>query len=58
MALSKPVIVINKTDQKILVSASRINPGGSGTESFGPGILAIEPSGPPTNFFYLWWREL
>ena len=58
--LSKPVVVINKTDQKLLVSASRINPdgSGSGSESVGPGILAIEPSAPPTNFFYLWWREL
>ncbi|MCG2777743.1 MAG: hypothetical protein L6406_18905 [Desulfobacterales bacterium] len=56
--LSKPVVVINKTDQKLLVSASRINPGGSGTESVGPGILAIEPSAPAANFFYLWWREL
>lgn len=56
--LSKPVVVINKTDQKLLVSAGAINPGGSGTESVGPGILAIEPSAPPANFFYLWWREL
>jgi len=56
--LSKPVVVINKTDQKILVSASRINPGGGGSESAGPGILAIEPSAPPASFFYLWWREL
>ena len=56
--LSKPVVVINKTDQKLLVAASRINPGGSGTESVGPGILAIEPSAPSANFFYLWWREL
>jgi type IV pilus assembly protein PilY1 len=56
--LSKPVVVINKTDQKLLVSASRINPDGSGSESVGPGILAIEPSAPSANFFYLWWREL
>ncbi len=56
--LSKPVVVINKTDQKLLVSASRINPGEGGSESVGPGILAIEPSAPSTNFFYLWWREL
>ena len=56
--LSKPVVVIHKTDQKLLVSASRINPGGSGTKSAGPGILAIEPSAPAANFFYLWWREL
>jgi len=56
--LSKPVIVINKTDQKLLVSASRINPGEGGSESVGPGILAIESSAPSANFFYLWWREL
>lgn len=56
--LSKPVVVINKTDQKLLVSASRINPGEGGSESVGPGILAIEPSAPSANFFYLWWREL
>ena len=56
--LSKPVVVINMTDQKLLVSASKMKPGGSGTESVGPGILAIEPSAPSANFFYLWWREL
>jgi type IV pilus assembly protein PilY1 len=56
--LSKPVVVINKINQKILVSASRISPDGGGSESAGPGILAIEPSTPPANFFYLWWREL
>jgi len=56
--LSKPVIVINKTDQKLLVSASRINPAAGESGSAGPGILAIEPSAPSANFFYLWWREL
>jgi type IV pilus assembly protein PilY1 len=56
--LSKPVVIINKTDQKLLVSASRINPGEGGSESVGPGILAIEPSAPSANFYYLWWREL
>ncbi len=56
--LSKPVVVINKTDQKLLVSASRIKPAAGESESVGPGILAIEPSAPSTNFFYLWWREL
>jgi hypothetical protein len=56
--LSKPVVIINKTDQKLLVSASRINPGEGGSESVRPGILAIEPSAPSSNFFYLWWREL
>ena len=56
--LSKPVVVMNKTDQKLLVSASRIKSGEGGSESVGPGILAIEPSVPSANFFYLWWREL
>jgi len=56
--LSKPVVVINKTDQKLLVSASRINPAAGESGSAGPGILAIEPSAPSANFFYLWWREL
>ncbi|MFH1935169.1 MAG: PilC/PilY family type IV pilus protein [Pseudomonadota bacterium] len=56
--LSKPVVVINKTDQKLLVSASRINPAAGESGSAGPGILAIEPSAPPSNFFYMWWREL
>ncbi len=56
--LSKPVVVMNKTDQKLLVSASRIKSGEGGSESVGPGILAIEPSAPSANFFYLWWREL
>jgi len=56
--LSKPVVVINKTDRKLLVSASRINPAAGESGSAGPGILAIEPSAPSANFFYLWWREL
>ena len=56
--LSKPVVVISKTDQKLLVSASRIKPAAGESGSVGPGILAIEPSAPATNFFYLWWREL
>jgi type IV pilus assembly protein PilY1 len=56
--LSKPVVVINKADQKLLVSASRINPAAGESGSAGPGILAIEPVAPPSNFFYMWWREL
>ena len=56
--LSKPVVVISKTDQKLLVSASRIKSAAGESGSVGPGILAIEPSAPATNFFYLWWREL
>jgi type IV pilus assembly protein PilY1 len=56
--ISKPVVVINKAGHKLLASVDRINPGESGSESVGPGILAIEPSAPATNFFYLWWREL
>ena len=56
--ISKPVVVINKAGHKLLASVDRINPGEGGSESAGPGILAIEPSAPPNNFFYLWWREL
>jgi len=56
--ISKPVVVINKAGHKLLASVDRINPGEGGSESVGPGILAIEPSAPATNFFYLWWREL
>jgi type IV pilus assembly protein PilY1 len=56
--ISKPVVVINKAGHKLLASVDRINPGEGGSESVGPGILAIEPSAPAANFFYLWWREL
>ena len=55
---SKPVVIITKSGQKLLVSAGEINPGGSGTGPVGPGILVIEPAAPPSNFFYLWWKEL
>jgi hypothetical protein len=55
--LSKPVIVINETGPRMLVSTGITNPTNE-SQPVGPGILVIEPSAPPSNFFYLWWKEL
>ena len=55
---SKPVVVITEAIEKLLVPVGIENPGGSGTGPVGPGILVIEPAAPPSNFFYLWWKEL
>ena len=55
--LSKPVIVIHDKSQKLLTSRGAGQPG-SESPSVGPGILVVEPAAPPSNFFYLWWKEL
>ncbi|UCF83666.1 MAG: hypothetical protein JSV50_21295 [Desulfobacteraceae bacterium] len=55
---SKPVVVITEAVEKLLVPVGITNPAGSGTGPVGPGILVIEPAAPPSNFFYLWWKEL
>lgn len=55
--LSKPVIVINDEGQKLLASIGESQPDNE-SQSVGPGILVIEPTAPPSNFFYLWWKEL
>ena len=55
---SKPVVVITEEVEKLLVPVGIENPSGSGTGPVGPGILVIEPAAPPSNFFYLWWKEL
>ena len=55
---SKPVVVITEEGEKLLVSVGIRNSGGSGSGPVGPGILVIEPAAPPSNFFYLWWKEL
>jgi type IV pilus assembly protein PilY1 len=55
---SKPVMVITaEGTQKLFVSVGSTNPDAT-SESFGAGIVAIDPLGPPLNFFYLWWKEL
>jgi type IV pilus assembly protein PilY1 len=55
---SKPVMVITaEGTQKLFVSVGSTNPDAS-SESFAAGIVAIDPLGPPLNFFYLWWKEL
>jgi type IV pilus assembly protein PilY1 len=54
---SKPVVVITEEGEKLLVSVASTRPSEE-TGPVGPGILVIEPVAPPSNFFYLWWKEL
>lgn len=56
---SGPVAVVTKTGQKLLVSKTLATPPSErptrGAQE--AGILAINPSFPPVNFFYLWWMQ-
>jgi type IV pilus assembly protein PilY1 len=55
---SKVVTVITDAGGvKLLVSVGSTNPDGF-SESFGAGVVTIDPLVPPVNFFYLWWREI
>jgi type IV pilus assembly protein PilY1 len=54
---SRPVVVITEEGEKLLVSVGSTRPNEEGGP-VGPGILVIEPAAPPSNFFYLWWKEL
>jgi type IV pilus assembly protein PilY1 len=55
--LSRPVIVINETGQKLFTSVGTDNSSG-GPGPVSPGVLVIDPIAPPSNLFYLWWKEL
>jgi len=53
---SKVVTVITDAGGvKLLVSVGSTNPDAF-SESFGAGVVTIDPLVPPVNFFYLWWR--
>jgi type IV pilus assembly protein PilY1 len=55
---SKVVTVITDTGgAKLLISVGSTNPYAN-SESFGAGVVAIDPLVPPVNFFYLWWQEI
>jgi type IV pilus assembly protein PilY1 len=56
--LSKPNILINDEGQELLASRGGAQTDSSESQSVGPGILVVEPAAPPSNFFYLWWKEL
>jgi type IV pilus assembly protein PilY1 len=55
---SKVVTVINDSGGvKLYISVGSTIPDVN-SESFGAGIVAIDPLVPPINFYYLWWREV
>ncbi|MEJ2656230.1 MAG: PilC/PilY family type IV pilus protein [Desulfobacterales bacterium] len=54
---SKPIMLITRTNTKLLISAGSANTDLSGP-SFDAGVMNIDPLLPPINFFYKYWREL
>ncbi|MBW2093805.1 MAG: hypothetical protein JRI80_02855, partial [Deltaproteobacteria bacterium] len=56
---SGPVAVITKAGQKIVVSKTLRTPPSERASrgALEAGILAINPTFPPVNFFYLWWMQ-
>jgi type IV pilus assembly protein PilY1 len=54
---SRPVIVINQTGAKLLISLGNTNPDAE-SQSLGSGIMAKEVQFPKMNFFYKYWMEL
>jgi len=55
---SKVVTVITDSGGvKLLISVGSTTPDAT-SESFGAGVVALDPLVPPVNFFYIWWREV
>jgi Tfp pilus tip-associated adhesin PilY1 len=54
---SKPVMVISKTNRKLLISIGSTTPEAT-SEVLDAGVISIDPLGPTKNFFLLWWRQL
>jgi len=55
---SKVVTVITDSGGvKLLISVGSTH-ADANSESFGAGVVAIDPLVPPINFYYLWWREV
>jgi type IV pilus assembly protein PilY1 len=54
---SKPVIAIRESMQKLFTSVGSSNPD-TNSMSVAAGVKAIDPLGPPINFFYLWWKQV
>jgi hypothetical protein len=55
---SKVVTVITDSGgAKLLISVGSTNADAT-SESFGAGVVALDPLVPPVNFFYIWWREV
>jgi len=57
---SSPAAAVSRAGQKIVISTTIRTPGpGRVADGFqNAGIVAITPSFPPVNFFYLWWIQL
>jgi Tfp pilus tip-associated adhesin PilY1 len=54
---SKPVMVLTKSSQKLLISVGTTNPDPA-SQSIEAGIIRVDPLAPKRNFFYIWWRQL
>jgi type IV pilus assembly protein PilY1 len=57
---STPVVAVSKAGQKMFISSTQPTPAAErpsrGAQE--AGILAIHPTFPSVNFFYLWWKQL
>jgi type IV pilus assembly protein PilY1 len=54
---SRPVMVIHKKDQDLLISVGTTNPDPT-SESIEAGVIVVDPLAPKRNFFSIWWRQL
>jgi len=54
---SKPVMVITKTNRKLLVSIGSTTPEAT-SEVLDAGVIRLDPLGPTKNFFLRYWRQL
>jgi type IV pilus assembly protein PilY1 len=54
---SKPVIVLQRSNQKILLSVGSTTPEMT-SQSLEAGIIRVDPVVPNQNFYRLWWRQL
>ena len=54
---SKPVMVIHKRRQNLLISVGSTNPEAT-SESIEAGVIVVDPLAPTRNYFRIWWRQL
>ncbi|MGA1870762.1 MAG: pilus assembly protein [bacterium] len=54
---SEPVVILTETGQKIFISVGSTNTDFE-SDSIGAGIIDIDLTPLPLNFFFLWWREI
>jgi hypothetical protein len=54
---SKPVMVLTKSSQKLLISVGSTNPEVN-SRSLDAGVVTIDPLTLNRNFYYIYWRQL